>query len=177
MACTSCVNSATLKGLARDCAASVGGIEVVYLRPYANDAFTVSGDTVTGVTSGTGATWYEYCLRKQTSQYDQTLTVNDNGSRFVEHSLSLAFQRMDATKRAEMVALSYGDVNAIVKDSNGKYWAIPLDEPVSATEGGGATGLQKSDTNQYTITLGAETAQYAYELTAGAIEALEALVQ
>ena len=55
-------------------------------------------------------------------------------------------------------------------------WAVPQDEPVEATEGNGATGIQKSDSNQYGVTIGSETAQFAYELTADAIAALLAAV-
>lgn len=179
MACK-CSNLQTLAGLALDCATNIGGIKRVFLRQYADDAFTVSGDTVTGINTGatTASTvaYYEYCFRKNTSEYNQTLTVSDNGNRFVQHSLSLVFPRMEATKRAEMMALTYGDVNAVVEDANGKYWAIPQEEPVSATEGSGATGVQKSDSNQYAITLGCETSVYAYELTAEAVTALLALV-
>ena len=170
----SCINAASLKGLTMDCATNVGGIKEVFLRAYADNAFTVSGDTVTSVTSG--ASWYHYCLRKNTSEYNGTLTVNDNGSRFVQHLLTMVFQRMDATKRAEVQALSYGDVNAVFVDANGKYWAIPQDEPVSATDGTAATGVQKADSNQFTVVIGNETAAYAYELTADAITALEGLV-
>lgn len=170
----SCINAASLKGMTLDCAVNLGGVKEVYLRPYAANAFSISGDTVTGITSG--ASWYQYCLRKQTSEYNGDLTVNDNGSRFIQHSLTLVFPRMDAAKRAEVQALSYGDVNAVVVDSNGKYWGIPADEPLSATDGTAATGVQKSDTNQYTVVLGSQTAGYAYELTAEAITALEGYV-
>lgn len=173
MAC-SCTNLQTLAGLAMDCNVNVGGIKAVYLRQYSDAAFSVSGDSVTAITSG--AAWYEYCVRKNTSEYNQTLNVNDNGNRFVEHSISMVFPRMEAAKRAEVMALAYGAVNAVVVDANGKYWAIPQDEPVEATEGNGATGVQKSDSNQYGVTIGSETAQFAYELTDDAVTALKAAV-
>ena len=173
MACK-CTNLTSLAGIAVDCNASVGGIKAVYLTPYGDGLYTTSADTVTAFTSG--HTWYEYCFRKNTSEYNQTLNVNDNGSRYISHEISLVFPRMEATKRAEMQALTYGDVAAVIQDANGNYWAVPLDEPVSATEGAGATGVQKSDNNQYSITLGAETADYAYQLTDTAITALNGLI-
>lgn len=146
----------------------------MFIALYASNMFTVSAGTVTGISSS--ATWYQYCLKKNLSSYEQTLTVEDNGNRYISNALTMVFPRMETSKRMEVQALAYADVCAVVVDNNGKYWALGLNEPLASTDGSGVTGTQKSDANQYTVVLGNDEPEYAYELSSAAITALEGKV-
>ena len=150
MAC-SCSNQ-TIAGLCRDCEGSIGGIVSVYLANYQDDIFTVTSGAVSGVKSG--VTFYEYQFRKNTGSMTSTLNIDPaNGVNFVQTDLVMLFSRMETKKRIEMAALSVTPLAGIVKDANGKYYALGVNEPMEASAGDGQTGTARTDGNRYSITL------------------------
>ena len=159
----------TLAGLARDCQPCQGGIREAYIGNYVEGAFTVSGDAITAINSG--ATFYHYTFKKDTGSFTSTLNVdNANGVNYVSTEINLVFSRMETLKRAEIAALSLGDLIVMVKDANGKIWAFGKDEPVNASAGSGETGVARGDANRYSITLLDNALSYPYEVTAAAFE-------
>lgn len=163
MACT----SISLNGINSSCDASMGGILEVFLAPYAEISGVTadSAGTVTGVTmndsgitfeaSGTtGPGWASFKFRKNTSSLTKTLNKDDaNGVEFYENDLTMLFSKMEASKRTELVALAKGGVIAVVKDANGIYWLLGLDEEVVVNELSGQTGTAKTDGNYYQVVL------------------------
>lgn len=165
--------SQTLTGLTTDCNNNVGGIRIAYIANYVEDAFTVSGSAISAIDSA--ITWYEYNFRKETGNFTSTLNVDAaNGVNYVSSEINLVFSRMETLKRIEMKALSLGDLMVIVKDSNDKYWAFGVEEPVTASAGTGETGTARGDGNKYSITLSDIQASFPMELTADAITSLKA---
>lgn len=159
----------TLAGLARDCQANQGGIREAWIGNYAEGAFTVSAGQVTAIASGTGFTFYHYTFKKDTGSFTSTLNVdNANGVNYVSTEINLVFSRMETLKRAEIAALSLGDLMMVVKDANGKYWAFGVSEPVNASAGSAETGVSRGDANRYSITLLDNDLSYPYEVTAEA---------
>lgn len=150
MAC-SCSNQ-TIAGLCRDCEGSLGGIVSVYLANWVPDIFTVASGAVSAVSSA--VTFYEYQFRKNTGSMTSTLNIDAaNGTNFVSTELNLIFSRMETKKRIEMSALAVAQVAGIVKDANGKYYALGVSEPMEASAGDGQTGTVRTDGNRYSITL------------------------
>ena len=150
MAC-SCANQ-TIAGLCKDCEGSLGGIVSVYLANYKEDIFTVTSGAVSAVDSAT--TFYEYQFRKNTGSMTSTLNIDPaNGVNFVQTDLVMLFSRMETKKRIEMAALSVGQLAGIVKDANGKFYALGVSEPMEASAGDGQTGTARTDGNRYSITL------------------------
>lgn len=144
------------------CEGNVGGIKRCWISNYVDNAVEYVADDSTGSTAGvitgwtsgaSGTTWYEYKFRKNTASMTSTLNVNDNGSSYVSTELSLIFSRMAADKRAALVALVLSDAMVIVEDCNGNKWFLGETNPVNVSAGGGESGQQKSDNNQYTVTL------------------------
>ena len=86
--------------------------------------------------------------------------------------LVLQFLKMDTAKRIEMSALSVNELVAIVKDANGIYWYLGMDEAISATAGDGATGTARGDGNRYTITLQDNSSTFPYEVDSTIIAGL-----
>lgn len=174
MSCT-CA-SLTLAGLCRDCDANVGGIQVVYITT-SNSVSGISYDSgntkITGITLSSGASFYEYQFRKNTGSMTSTLNVTDDGNTYVSTELSLVFGKMQTRSRIEMNALSLSDLFVIVKDANGKYWALGTEDPVTASGGAGETGTNRTDPNRYTITLSEVAASFPFEVDASVIEGLE----
>lgn len=150
MAC-SCTNQ-SIAGLCKDCEGSLGGIVTVYLANYKDNIFTITSGAVSAVDSA--VSFYEYQFRKNTGSMTSTLNIDPaNGVNFVQTDLNLIFSRMETKKRIEMAALSVGQLAGIVKDANGKYYALGVSEPLEASAGDGQTGTARTDGNRYSITL------------------------
>ena len=170
MAC----NSIQLANIARDCEANVGGIKKVWLTNYADNMFQLdaSGASITGVTSG--KSWYTYEFRKGTGSLTSNLNVDEAaGTNFIQSDLVLQFSRMETAKRTAIAALSIGEVCGIVLDCNGKYWALGFDEPVTSSAGVGQTGVARTDSNNYQITLTDISKSYPYEVAKSVVDSLQ----
>lgn len=163
--------SQTLAGLARDCEPCQGGIREAWIANYQDGIFTESGGQITAINSG--VTFYHYVFKKDTGSFTSTLNVdNANGVNYVSTEINLVFSRMETLKRAEIAALSLGDLALVVKDANSKYWAFGFSEPVNASAGSGETGVARGDANRYSITLLDNDLSYPYEVTSGAFESM-----
>lgn len=163
-----------LSGLIRDCDASMGGINEVYLINHDDvSAVTVTENIISAITVAEGATFKSYFFKRNTGSMTSTLN-NDptTGVSYVSTDLILQFNRMDTTKRIEMSALAVNEMAAIVKDANGRYWYLGYDEPISATAGDGNTGTARTDGNRYTITLQDNAKTFPYEVEASVVEGL-----
>lgn len=147
-----------------ECAPQKGGILEAYVTPWAKGIFqytvntgATSADveipeTVTGVTSG--LTWNKLAFRKNISNFTSTGNVDDaNGISYVSTEVNFTFNKMQTASRIAISALAMSGVALVVKDSNQKYWAFGIDEPVVTTAYGGETGTAATDPNHYTITL------------------------
>lgn len=177
------MSCSTLKGVNFSlCDPSMGGITKIYLAnadevsaTTVGTASTLSDEGITAITMSGSAKFQEFTVKKNTSSFTSTLTVNDNGGSYVSTVLSYVMPRMDAAKRAAMQALIMAEAFAIVKDANGKYWFIgDVDGAayLTNTAGTGETGTAKGDANQYTVELTAETLGYPQEVTADAVAAV-----
>ena len=93
---------------------------------------------------------------------------------YVATELVLQFSKMETRKRIEMAALAVGELVFIVKDANGKFWYLGMDEAVTASAGNGQTGQAIGDGNFYSITLTDNANSWPYEVLASVIEGLNA---
>ena len=168
----SCIQ--TLSGLARDCAANMGGIlEVMIANRDDVTAVTIESGIISAITMAASAKFKQYYFNKNTGNLTSTYNLDPaSGVRYVTSELLLQFNRMETTKRVEMTALALGDLAVIVKDANGKYWYLGKDEPVNASAGDGQTGTARGDANRYTITLQDESQEMPYEVSDSIIEGL-----
>lgn len=160
----SCIQ--TLSGLAKDCAANMGGIVEVLIANFDDvSEVTITTDKVSAITMASSAKFKKYNFAKNTGSLTSTYNIDQaSGVKYVTSDLVLQFNRMETTKRVEITALSLGDLAVIVKDANGKYWYLGKDEPVNASAGDGQTGTARGDANRYTITLQDESLEMPYEV-------------
>ena len=147
--------SQTLNGLTNDCSANMGGVAVVYLANKADvSAITVTTGKVTAITMASTAKFKTYYLKPNTASMSSTAQVNqENGSNYWQTLLQMVFNRMETTKRVEVVAMAQGELCAIVKDANGVYWFLGQDAPLVLNAGDGNTGTARADRNGYSVTL------------------------
>ena len=144
--------SQTLAGIARDCATNMGGIKTVYIANTADvDSVTVTSDVVTAFTMASNKKFYKYAFAPGTSSLTSNWQVNaENGTKFVESDLLMVFNRMDSTKRLELMALAQTETAIFVEDNNGNVWYLA---EATLNAGDGLTGVARGDRNGYSITL------------------------
>lgn len=164
----------TLNGLVNDCAPSMGGIVEVYIANFADvDAVTVKDGIINSIGMASGAKFKKYGFRKNTGSLSSNYTVDQTtGADFVVSDLVLVFTKMETAKRIEISALAQGELVAIVKDANGKYWYLGKDEPIVISAGDGLTGTARADRNGYSITLQDNSLEMPYEVDEAAISSI-----
>lgn len=150
------------------CQNNLGGIKNIWLANYKENAATVEAEAneVSGFIEG--VTWYKYPIRKGTASMTSTYNTSTDGASYVSTELSLVFTRMETQKRVAMTSFALAEAMAVVEDSNGKYWFLGKDAPITLTAGGGETGTAKGDRNAYTATFTDESLTFPYEVTASA---------
>ena len=160
--------SQTLSGILNDCAANMGGIVEVYLANKAEVTASLSDGKVTSITMASSAKFHKYQFKPGVSSMSSNYQVNqENGTKFVQTDLLLVFNRMETAKRVEVVAMAQGELAAIVKDANGVYWFLGLDEPIVLNAGDGLTGTARADRNGYSVTLQDNSKEMPYEVLVG----------
>ena len=189
MAC----NSITLRGIGLGCKDNMGGIKEVYLIKE-EDITEVTltkedGDggrvdamigeiTYRTVQDGDAPLFKTYKFRKGTSQMTSTMTTDEAaGTLSVQTDLTLQFSKMETTKRLEIMAMCMESMKAIVLDSNGKYWFLGKDFPVTASAATGQTGTNFGDFGGYNVTLTDNSKEFPYELSNEAVTALKSKIK
>lgn len=167
MACS----SATLSGIALDCG-NVGGIKKVYIANVADVssiAYDASGE-VSALTMATGKTFKSYSFRKGNASFTVTGARDDkNGTYFAKTDINVQFNKMEKSKRTEMVQLVSASAYVIILDNNGIYWFVGKDSYVSVTTGNGQSGATMAEGNFYNVVLSSETAELPNTIASGVV--------
>lgn len=160
--------SQVLSGIAASCDTNTGGIREVYICNYTDvTAYEVDGTSnmIDTITMDTDKKFKKYLFKKNTSNLTSTLNVDPAaGINFVQSDLTMVFAKQETTKRMEIAKLSLGELRVIVLDANGKYWFLGAEEFVAATAATAQTGTNRTDGNNYTITLTDYSSSYPYEV-------------
>lgn len=166
MSCTQ-----TLSGISKDCAPNLGGVREVYIA-NASDV-TVTVDETTGKATVTATNKYKkYSFPRGLASMTSTATIDaTTGAKYFTTDVVLQFNRMDATKRLEMLALLSIEASVIVKDENGSYWLLDNERPTEVSAMDGATGTAVGDANKYGVTLQVLSPHLPFE-----VESIEGLV-
>lgn len=167
---TSCLSNYTLQGVAFDCNANLAGIKNAWLS-YFDDAdvegaIDYSAHTISAVTLSTGVTWYKYSFARNSSSLNSTLTKDDaNGTRYYTNTLTLVFNKLEAQKHLEAMALAAEKLVALVEDNNGKVWFLGADSYVSGVSEEVGTGASADDRNGYNVTIEGTSGYLPFEYT------------
>lgn len=167
---TSCLSNYTLQGVAFDCNANLAGIKNVWLTYYddadVEGAIDYSAHTISAVTLSTGVTWYKYSFARNSSSLNSTLTKDDaNGTRYYTNTLTLVFNKLEAQKHLEAMALAAEKLIALVEDNNGKVWFLGADSYVSGVSEEVGTGASADDRNGYNVTIEGTSGYLPFEYT------------
>ena len=162
-------------GRTKACKDSLGGNSKLYLYNDIEDPFTVAAGVATAINSGITEV-FEFELEGDGNTLEQSMVSDRNtGTTVNTQTLNAVFKKMDAVTSAQFNLLAYGYPQAVVKDRNGKYHAIGIDDGIDFTVVG-STGGAKTDLNGYTITGVSTTGALAPILDSATVTALLALV-
>ena len=156
--------SYTLSGLNAGCKDSVGGVAKIWLADKSAVQWTIDSSAHTIKPDATSS-FKVYNLRRGAASMTSTLTVNDNAGSYFTTEVAIQFLKMETSKRLEVMAMLMGQTTGVVKDNNGKYWAVGINNPLEGTAGTGETGTASSDANQYSVTISVDDAELPYEIT------------
>ena len=171
MAC----NSIALAGIGLGCKNHLGGLKEVYLIKEDDiESVVATEGTISEITLAEGASFKTYRFRKGTSQMTSTMTTDEAvGTLSVQTDLALQFSTMDTAKRLEIMAMCMDSMKAIVLDSNGKYWFLGYDFPISASAATGQTGTAFTDFGGYNVTLTDNSKEFPYEIPADVMKSIQ----
>ena len=97
---------------------------------------------------------------------NSVLTKDDaNGTRYYTNTLTLVFNKLEAQKHLEAMALAAEKLVALVEDNNGKIWFLGADAYVSGTAEEIGTGASADDRNGYNVTIEGTSAYHTNEYT------------
>lgn len=171
MACTSDITS----GRGRVCKNSLGGNSELYIFNYVEDPFTVLNGEATAIN-----VLLTEAFRFEIEGDGNTLTENfvgerQNGTSVNTQTLVTILKKQDAVTSAELNLLIKGFPQAVVKDRNGVYHALGIDDGIDFTVDA-TTGGAKTDLNGYTLTGVSTTGDLSPKLDSATITAFLALV-
>jgi hypothetical protein len=138
------------------CKDVVGGLEAIYFINYGDYSFpadvtyTTGTDTIDTIANVTSL--YKYQL-KGTNTFDQVITTSrENGTSFVEQTLSVVLKKQDAATHKTVKLLSYGRPNVIVKTRNNQFFLAGLEHGMELTTANVSNGTAMGDLVGYTLT-------------------------
>lgn len=162
-------------GRDRVCKESLGGNATLFMFDWVADPFTVAAGEATAINAAI-TTVYEYELEGDGNTLVENMVSDRNtGTTVNTQTLTVVLKKIDAATSAEMNLVAKGYPCAVVKDRNGVYHAIGIDDGIDFTIDS-ATGGAKTDLNGYTLTGVSTTGSLSPKLDAATITALEALV-
>lgn len=163
------------------CGYSLPEIVDIYLVNYEELSGTpaVSSDTagcesITAVTLDSGKKVYHVEPQKNSSSFEDTLTVEDNGNKYRHAQISFSVAgKYDECMHGSLDALSLGRYFVVVKTADGNYLGFGRLSPLEAET---ATLAGGSDTNGMQIVLSGNIAESPLPLSEDAAAALIANV-
>ena len=145
-------------GRAEVCKEFVGGIKSIYFINYGDLGAiaygTINTDASDQINTIAGTmSLFKYDL-KGANSFEQTVTSSrENGTTFVEQTLTFTIKGLDATTTKQMKLLAWGRPHVIIKTNANNFLLAGLNNGMDVTTGLIANGTAMGDLNGYTMTL------------------------
>ena len=137
-------------GRLEGCKDQIGGLNAIYFVNYGDATWTVTDETITGITETTPNA-YKYDLRGS-STFEQALTSSrENGTTFGEQTLTVSLKKQDAATHKEVKLLAYGRPQILIEDNNGSVFVMG-EEFGSEMTASTSTGAAMADKSGYELT-------------------------
>lgn len=163
-------------GWSIDCKDSQGGIVKIFIANGPVEAFAETAGVLTSVTVAgsplTPADFFEFEVPKQTSSLTETVNAStENGTVFYQQDLILVFNKMEASKRNQILLMAQNEnMFVVAKDGNNKYWSVGLTRGTSLTAGSLTSGVAYGDRNGGELTLTGLEPQPMFEVSSSIVE-------
>jgi len=162
-------------GRAKVCKQGLGGLGKLYLFNFVEDPFTVLAGVATAI-NPLLTTVFEYELEGDGNSVSESEVPDRNtGTTVNTQTSTFVLKKIDAVTSAQMNLLAYGFPMAVVKDRNGIYHAIGIDDGIDFTVVQ-STGGAKAELNGYTLTGVSTSGSLSPKLDTATIAAFLALV-
>lgn len=146
-------------GFTVGCSDSNGGVEAVYIangkvEEFAETAGVISEITVDGAPL-VPADFFKFEVPKQTSVFEEEIEAStENGTIMFTQSLTLVFNKLEASKRNQILLMAQNeDLVVVVEDNNGKYWSVGIERGATIVSGTLTTGTAYADRNGGELTI------------------------
>ena len=143
-------------GVAEPCKSVVGGLDAIYIINYGDYAATdltydvTNTDMINDINSVSNV--YKFEL-KGANSFEQTITSSrDNGTTYVEQTLTCVLKQQSAAKHKLVKLLAYGRPHVIIRSRAGQYFLAGLERGMDLTTGAISNGTAMGDMNGYTLT-------------------------
>lgn len=138
-------------GRLRACKNNLGGLGKLYLFNFVENPFTVVNGVATAINPLLTVV-YEYEIEGDGNNVAESLVPDRNaGTSLNTQTITITLKGIDAASSAQLNLLAYGFPMAVVKDRNGIFHAIGIDDGIDFTVAQ-ATGGAKGEMNGYTLT-------------------------
>jgi len=162
-------------GRLRPCKQSLGGLGKLFLFNYVENPFTYANGICTAINADL-TTVFEYEIEGDGNNVSESLVPDRNSGTSVNtQTTTIVLKKIDAVSSAQLNLLAYGFPMAVVKDRNGIYHAIGIDDGIDFTVVQ-STGGAKGELNGYTLTGVSTTGVLSPKLDSATISAFLALV-
>lgn len=162
-------------GRDKACKQSIGGVGSLYLFNFLQDPFTYANGIVTAI-NPLLTTVYEYFVESDGNNVAENLVSDRNtGTSVNTQTITAILKKIDAATSAQLNLLAYGFPMAVVKDRNGIFHAIGIQDGIDFTIAQ-TTGGAKTELNGYTLTGVSTTGSLSPKLDAATVTAFLALV-
>ena len=165
------------QGFTLDCNDSNAGLDKIFIANGPVESITESAGTITAITVGgsalTPSDFFEFEVPRQTSSFTETINVsNENGTVFYDQALTMVFNKMEASKRDQILLMAQNNEMVVVfKDNNAKYFSVGIERGAYMTAGTATTSVAYGDRNGYELTISGMEASPSYEVTGSIVEA------
>ncbi len=141
-------------GRLEPCKDALGGLDAVYFINFGDLASVTYDGTNTDVVDGADVTsLYKFEL-KGTNSFEQVVNSSrENGTSFVEQTLSIQLKKKDATTLKIVKLLAYGRPHVVVRNRNNQFFLAGLNRGMELTTANLSEGVAMGDFNGSTLTL------------------------
>lgn len=162
-------------GRLKACKQNLGGVGRFFIYNYVTDPFTVSAGVATGINPLLTEV-FEFEIEGDGNNIVENFVSDRNtGTSVNTQTITINLKKIDATTSAQMNLLTYGFAQAVVKDRNGIYHALGVDDGIDWTVSQN-TGGAKTEMNGYVLTGVATTGALSPKLDSSTVTAFLALV-
>tara|TARA_R100000664_G_scaffold34181_1_gene54749 strand:+ start:283 stop:723 length:441 start_codon:yes stop_codon:yes gene_type:complete len=113
----------------------------------------VDVDVVDGFVSTSSIVGYKYELKGGNNLEQTVNSSRENGTTFVEQTLTAVLKKQDVATHKQIKLLSFGRPRVVVEDYNGNFFLMGKDHGAEVTTAAISTGTAMADLSGYTITM------------------------